>query len=53
MQRITLTEMRKLSRIEIETKVPLEITADGDVIARLVPKNWKDPRFVYRLGDPK
>jgi len=51
MQKISLTELKKFTKYDIDKRIPLEITFDGEVIAKLVPKTWRDPRFIYRLGD--
>jgi len=48
--RVNLTELkRQMAKEWIEENVPIEITFNGEVIAKLVPKTWRDPRFLADL----
>lgn len=48
MKQITLTELKKLSKDEILTKIPVEVTFNMETIAKLVPRTWRDPRFLVK-----
>ena len=56
MIRMSLTEFIKMMRIdrerkvstvrgEIEPRLPIEITYDGEIVFKIVPKTWRNPAF--------
>jgi len=50
MQQITFTELKKLTVEEIEKKIPFEVTFNSEAKFRIVPRSWRDPRFLVQLG---
>ncbi len=48
MNQITLTDLKKLSKEEIQAKIPVAVTFNMETIAKLVPKTWRDPRFLVK-----
>jgi antitoxin (DNA-binding transcriptional repressor) of toxin-antitoxin stability system len=49
---VTLTELKKNLDVDwINQNIPVEITYNGESIAKLVPKTWKDPRFLAMLHE--
>jgi len=49
MNKITLGAFKMLKTEDIKKVLPSEITSDGVVIAKIVPKTWRDPRFVMNI----
>ncbi len=50
MQQIPFTELKKLTIEQIEKMIPFEVTFNGEAKFRVVPRTWKDPRFIVPLG---
>ncbi len=49
---ISLTDLKNnLNKEWIEKNIPVEVTYNGETIAKLVPKAWKDPRFLAMLHE--
>ena len=51
MQKITFTDFKKLTREEIESKLPLEVTFNSESKFKVVPKTWRDPRMLVAMGE--
>ena len=50
MERITWTDLKNMGIEEVKRKLPLEITFNCDVVFKVVPTHWRDPRFVAQAA---